>query len=157
MISDDSLGTIRVATQADVDYVADNMREDDVREVYAAAMLTPRKAVDISIERTDVPMVGEVDGVPFVLFGVSYPYALADYGMPWLLATPAIEAHAVPFLRHSAGVVREMKARYDHLENWVDARNRLSIRWLRWCGFTVDPATPFGALKRPFHRFHARA
>ncbi|WP_421707117.1 hypothetical protein [Algihabitans sp.] len=49
-----------------------------------------------------------------------------------------------------------LQGRYDHLENWVDARNARSIRWLRWLGFTLEPAAPYGRFGRPFHRFWIR-
>ena len=31
---------------------------------------------------------------------------------------------------------------------------RLSIRWLAWLGFAIDPPQPYGFLGLPFHRFH---
>lgn len=42
------------------------------------------------------------------------------------------------------------------LTNYVDARNAVSIRWLRWLGFEIEPAAPFGIHGLPFHRFSMR-
>jgi hypothetical protein len=43
---------------------------------------------------------------------------------------------------------------YPHLENYVDVRNELSIKWLRWLGFQFDPQPiPYGVWEMPFFRF----
>jgi RimJ/RimL family protein N-acetyltransferase len=35
-----------------------------------------------------------------------------------------------------------MQERFPRLENYVHAKNKLSIRWLKWCGFTLDMEVP---------------
>ena len=37
--------------------------------------------------------------------------------------------------------------------NYVDARHTDAIRWLKWLGFTLHPATPYGPFDLPFHKF----
>jgi hypothetical protein len=42
------------------------------------------------------------------------------------------------FIRQCPAYVDRMQARFPRLENFVHAENRLSIRWLKWCGFIID-------------------
>jgi hypothetical protein len=42
------------------------------------------------------------------------------------------------FIRQSRRYVALMQERFPRLENYVHAGNSLSLRWLKWCGFTID-------------------
>jgi len=65
---------------------------------------------------------------------------LAGVGAPWLLGTDAVERNYVAFLRGSVEWRDQLLRDYSTLRNFVDERNRVSIRWLRWLGFTIsDP------------------
>ena len=64
-----------------------------------------------------------------------------------------IERHQRAFLRRNREYVRQMQAAFPTLRNMVDARNEVSIRWLRWLGFTIEPAIRWGAAGMPFHPF----
>jgi len=55
--------------------------------------------------------------------------------------------------KRSRYYVLEMKRHFQRLENYVDARQKRSIRWLKWCGFTVENPKPWGTLGLPFHQF----
>ena len=46
---------------------------------------------------------------------------------------------------------------YRVLTNYADARNTTAIRWLRWLGFNILPAIPFGLDGLPFHPFELGA
>ena len=73
--------------------------------------------------------------------------------MPWLLGTDLVDRHAVPFLRNCRGALDEMQRGFLLLRNLIDSRNRLSIRWLIWLGFTLEPPVPHGPDRLPFHPF----
>jgi hypothetical protein len=88
---------------------------------------------------------------PAVIFGIG-PSLEKGLGVPWLLATEEIERHPVTFYRASRRLFKEVSAGYERLVNWVDARNVLSLRWLEWLGFRMEPAVPFGAMGLGFHR-----
>ena len=61
------------------------------------------------------------------------------------------------FARMSRPFLRLMKDRHLRLTNHVDVRNALAIRWLRWLGFTLDPAAPAGPFGFMFHHFWMEA
>lgn len=144
------------ATLEHVEEIAPRLREADVQEVYAASHLDPLTALRRSLVVSRNPKIGTADGLACCIFGVAAPSVLSETGVPWLLATPEITQHARAFLRMSHDYVASMRADYEVLRNMVDARNKDAIKWLRWLGFRIDPAIPFGPDKMPFHPFEMR-
>jgi hypothetical protein len=127
------------------------LREADVDEIWAASGMDPGAAVCFSIAVSDPGWAVELNGDPVAVFGARR--AGAGIGMPWLVAADVMERHPVHFYRISRRIVEEIKGRYGLLVNWVHAENRLSVRWLKWAGFEIEPAAPWGAMGRDFHRF----
>lgn len=116
------------------------MRQADRDEVFAASGRSPADALIFSLRKSSHAWTAMIDGVPEVMFGVGDLNVLAGVGAPWLLGTDAVERHYVAFLRCSVGFRDQLLQRYSTLRNFVDVRNRASIRWLRWLGFTLsDP------------------
>lgn len=119
--------------------IAAAMREADQREVWASHRHTPEEALAFSLERSDLAWTGIIDGQPAVMWGAARIGSLiTQKGAPWLLATGALETARRVFLRHCRGHVAQMQARFARLENYVHAENRASLRWLRWCGFSIE-------------------
>ena len=145
--------TIRPATEDDARDLAPRMREADAAEVWASGRKTPKAALLSSVRLSSHAWAGLVDGEIVAMWGVCPASMLSRVGVPWMLASDALVAHQKAFLRRNAQYVAFMLSCYTRLTNWVDARNTTSIHWLRWLGFTIQPAEPHGALKMPFHRF----
>lgn len=129
------------------------LRDADRREIWASGRHTPYEALTDGLRRSSLCWSGLVDGAPVCLFGVAPLTLLSGTGVPWMLGTDAIETHARAFLRRNRAMVAMMKAPYRRLENAVDARNTLSIRWLGWLGFTIDEPRPLGVDGEMFRRF----
>jgi len=92
------------------------------------------------------------DGTPFMMSGV-VP-ANEGAGAVWMLSTDAIEDYAVSFLRQCKGVLAEWNRIYPVLFNYVDARNELHVKWLKWMGFTfIKRHEHFGVEGVPFYEF----
>jgi hypothetical protein len=136
--------------------VAAALRAADVAEVWATARLSPEDAVRRSLAASPLAWAGLVDERPVCLFGAGCWSLLGEVGVPWLLGTAEIERHAAAFLRRNRAYVARMRQTFPVLRNHVDARNRVSIRWLRWLGFTIAPAQPYGPFGLPFHPFEMR-
>lgn len=134
-----------------------NMRGCDVDECQAAGMLTPREAVEQSIEMSPDAAAILVDGRCVVLFGVGRWSVLGLRGIPWLLTTEEAPKHAIRLIPLSREFIEDAKKHYTFLENYVDARNTKAIKWMKWLGFKVRPAKPFGPYRLPFHHFYWRA
>lgn len=136
------------------EFVAAFMREDDVAEVWASSHRSPEEALKLSaLASRDTARAGLVDGIPACVFGVGQATILSLKGSPWLLGTDELPKHARAFLRMSKAYVERIRQEYHLLENYVDARNKHAIRWLKWLGFEFEEAKPFGPDRVPFHRF----
>jgi hypothetical protein len=130
-----------------------NTRDADVAECWAALHQTPGEALAYSYKVSRDTRAGIANGAVVCIFGVAQETVLSTIGRPWLLATNQLKQHARVFLRLNRGVVDGWLAEYGWLENYVDARNLKAVQWLRWLGFKIESAAPYGVDQLPFHKF----
>lgn len=135
--------------------IAAVMRRADQEEVIAATGRSPLSALSASYRKSAICMVALVDGKAEVIFGAGDLSILTRLGAPWLLGSDAIERHRVEFLRQSVHWRGQLLRRYDVLRNVVHCQNKVSIRWLRWLGFTFSE--PFKIRGHDFMMFELRA
>lgn len=140
-------------TTRDVASVALLMREADRDEIAAASGIPPLMAVRGSVAASIEAYAGRLDNRTMFVCGIAPASFLAGHVRPWLLATYEAPKYAVLFMRQQRRIVGDWQKRYRLLENYVDARNAASIKWLKLLGFQFEPAQPFGIEQRPFHRF----
>lgn len=144
------------ATGAHASYLSTRLRTADVAECEANG-LTPFEALHGSmimslefawtIAEGDEPlaMFGGVDCTDW--FG-------PDVAAPWMLGTDALTTtHRRWFLRNTQRLITIRDDRFRRYFNRVDARNTVHIRWLKWAGFIILPAVPWGPFGLPFHPF----
>lgn len=136
-----------------VEHIAANMREADRVEIWSSSGVKPLEALKDSLEVSSHAWCGTADGVPVCIFGVGVVSILEGRGSPWLLGTDDIERHGFAFARRNRKYIADMLKTYERLENWVDDRNTLSKRWLRWMGFTLHAPVPYGMMGELFCRF----
>lgn len=144
---------IRDVAPGDVDALVENMREADKQEVAAITHRNLRQIVQDSVDLSTYVKSGLVNGDIACIWGVCPISIIGSKGSPWLLATPIIEKYPMSFLRRSRPVVKKFTALYKHMENHVDARNKVAIHWLKWMGFKFDQAKPYGIQGLDFYRF----
>lgn len=137
--------------------MAPHLRAADVRECWAGWRHRPAQALVNSWAVSTCAWTATNDGRPIAMWGAGPLNLLAGEGTAWLLATPEAEAPKTRFLRLSQHLAPHLFTDYQILRNYVDARNIVSIRWLRWLGATFDPPAPFGPDRLPFRRFEMRA
>lgn len=148
---------VQKAEPAHIPWVADNMREADVREVWASSRFTPAQALETSLSSSTMAWTCLVDGIPTLMWGAARRGCiLSETGVPWLLGTDSISRVSRAFVRHSRGYVARMQEEFPYLENHVHAENILSMRWLRWCGFLIDDE-PTVINQEAFFRFWRNA
>lgn len=141
------------ATPDHVAAIASRVRPDDARE-FAALLLSPERALRISLRTALAAWTGTVDGVPVCMFGVS-PGEMME-GRPWLIGTADLDEVAVIFLRRCRLQVERMLQVRPVLVNYVSADNARAIEWLTWLGFTIEAPIPWGPRGALFHRFSMR-
>ena len=136
--------------------IASRMREADKQEVWAAMHHTPEEAVLFSLQGSGDggAWVGTYEGTPLCAFGCGQWSVLALMGMPWLLTSEDLGRHTLTFMHETKRYIEDLQTRYSILQNYVDARHEVAIRWLEHIGFILDDPIPFGVEQIPFHRFH---
>jgi hypothetical protein len=135
-----------------VECLGHRLRQADLDEVWASDHSTGYEALKESLARSEIAYSVFYKGKVIAMFGVA-PIGLLGGGMPWLLGSDEIEEVKIPFARYSRKFVEYFIEKYMYLENCADSRNTVALEWLRFCGFTIQEARPFGPDKVPFHRF----
>ena len=69
------------------------------------------------------------------------------------MATNDLQKIQIAFLKECRKVIKVFNKKYRILWNYVDCRNQLHIRWLKWCGFRFINKTNRGILNKPFYEF----
>lgn len=149
---------VRQAELADVRIIADKIRKPDADELWASSHLTPYQALMVSfMVSRDTTFTGTANGVPVCMFGIREPSMLSDTAVPWMIAGADLEFYSKAFLRRSKAIVNMWRSIYPFMQNYVDERNVVAVRWLQWVGFSVYYPKEYGADKLPFHRFDMRS
>jgi len=126
---------VRQSTQEDIDYLCNNLRPEDRKEVIASHGST-KKALQIGLDLSDecwtflVEDTNEIAGI----YGVAKQ--CDTVACVWLLTTPAVKKIWITFLRESKRLTKEMNKKYTILTNSVDAEYTTAIKWLKFLGFT---------------------
>lgn len=117
----------------DVVELAPVLRPEDVREV-ALHGHTPEQALCIgylsgSLTRSVINNYGQVVG----MYGV---VRISDIsGRIWMLGSKGLLKISRPFLKESKSEVENMHKLFPNLTNYIDSRNAVHVRWVRWLGF----------------------
>ena len=133
--------------------IAEHVRDADRAELWAVCCIPPWEALIRCWAISDHSWAGIFDGEPVCMFGVTQASLLTDTGRPWMISTTAVDRYPLSFLRKQQSFMPHVRRGYARLENYVDVRNTRSIRWLKWLGFAMGEAQPYGALKLPFYKF----
>ena len=141
-------------TVEDVDYIAPKLRQADKNECLAATGKAPLSVLYTSLMIGDITLtLRSPNGERVGLCGV-VPSPLENSGVVWMCATDDIYQHQMAFLRRSKAALDYLAEDYLLLHNYVDARNTLHIKWLKWMGFTfISEQKDYGAEKRLFYEF----
>ena len=145
---------LRETDYDDVYFLAPRLRQADYNECLAASGREPLGVLldGLKYGDTTLTMIAPT-GVPVGILGVGKS-SIKDAGSIWLSATDDIQKYQMTFLRHSKQVLRKLQQDYLVLHNYVDARNELHIKWLKWMGFTfINKHERWGFEQRPFYEF----
>ena len=139
--------------------LADRMKKSDVDEIWAFSRQRPIGALKVSMLYSIRSYTVFVDGEVEMMFGIASPSLLSRTAAPWMLSSDAVfqKKHRSYFLKRSKRFFRWAKVRYPAQSNWADSRNKRTIRWLEWLGYSISPAEAVGRDDIPFHRFFLAA
>lgn len=74
-------------------------------------------------------------------------------GTPWMVATN--QMFEIPHLvaRYNRKIVSGWMKEFDYMFNYIDTNNEVTKNWIKWLGFRLWPARPYGPYGHPFHKF----
>lgn len=143
-------------TADDCRHIARNMRAADAAECLAArGSPVDCAALVEAVTASPLSVAVEFRGITLCIGGAARRSLLSGVGIPWMLGTHDLDRHSRLFVLHGKRCVATLLESFERLENYVDARNHKSIRWLRRMGFEIHDPAPYGASGLPFRRFTA--
>ena len=147
---------VRCTQPGDAALLFANLRPADMAECLAYGG-DVREGIEASVRRSLLCWTAWVDGELAAIFGVAPLVMLTGMGAPWMLGTPLIGTHRRVLVGKTPEYIAQMQRSFPHLVNFVHARNKASVRWLRRLGFTIHGAVPYGPFAEMFHPFEMRA
>lgn len=144
---------IKATTHDDCIHVSLNMREADVSEVFAASGTNPLTTLlKARAASCDTCSTIFYNNESVGIFGVC---KINDScGIPWLLGTDKLTANKKEFYQKSKEYLNTFMTNFKVLFNYVDERNKTSIKWLKSLGFEFpELVKDFGYTKSPFYQF----
>lgn len=128
-----------------------HIRDKDRAEVWAASGRNPEDVLTSGLDHGAHTVFA--DGKVALIYGLQVSSPITKVGCPWMLTTTEVEKHKKLFLVLTRRMIQHWNKEHRLLFNYVDSRYTEAVRWLKWVGFTVHPAEPFGPFGVPFHRF----
>lgn len=144
---------VRKARFDDIKEISKNMRQSDIDEVWASNHLTPIEALERSYKESVICLTIVLYGKPIGMFGVCPFTLIGKGGRVWLLGTTDLCLVSKKLLRYSKKFIDIMLSYYPYLTNYVSVKNKLSIRWLKFCGARFSDPAPYGVEKELFCKF----
>lgn len=144
---------VETATIEHAKAMAPFLRREDADEMWAQGGWCPEDALIFSIEHSTEShvVILEATDEPVMMFGLGRPLSPFDQRRSiWLLGTDRADVLKRDLVKTSANFMRLMAAGH-RVYNYVLPSNRSSLIWLRWLGFNIYEARPYGWLHKPFH------
>lgn len=138
--------TFEAGTPEAFAHIAQHLRHADRVELAVTSPdQTPAQVLEEALTESRWCTTVRVDGAPAIAYGVART-AMPYVGAPWMLATPDLLRIRRFFIQHCRSEVRLMEHAFPALFNRVHRSNTCAIRWLEFCGFTLERERSTGPL-----------
>ena len=140
----------------DVSYVSVNMRKEDAAECFAYSGTSPVESLFecYFLSKPCMTMISR-HGRPMGMWGVNR--VCDTSGRVWMLGCKDMlddSRDKREFLRQSRIELKKLHKHFPVLFNYIDARNTVHLRWLKFMGFTIiRKYEKFGYEGLPFYEF----
>lgn len=146
---------VTLTTPDHINELAQTMRKEDREEVWAAAHLTPLRALEEGYQGTPECYTALDSSGRVIAIGGITPTDITGWAGAWLLASDLMAHHGPSFMKFCEAVKNDAaKKGYIGLTNFVDRRNVLHIRWLEAIGATFDRVMLRGPENMEFVQFY---
>lgn len=140
-------------TQEHVDLLKGNIRAQDLEEITAGTSIPPNEMLQRGFDYSTLAWAAMRDGKIVCIWGVSSVTTLSETGIPWLIGSDQLKFCDLELGKATCYYVKQMAQLYPRLENFVYFKQKRVIRWLKWAGFKIEEAAPWGAFGNQFHKF----
>lgn len=148
------LNMVRPSLEQDAYELAPRLRKADLDEIAAGSGENPLQALIRGYEQSYQPFTIVVEDKVAGIFGAVPLDPQWVVGAVWLLGSDDIFNVRMPFARQSKLWIECVHKPFQILTNWVDERNSVHIRWLKWCGFKfIARCDRYGYRNLPFYEF----
>ncbi len=132
------------AEYAHAETLAKRLRLADANEVRVITGMDSLTALLMSLSLSSEAYTWLADGEPVAMFGVAPIVDAPGTAAPWFLGDERVVRGRKYFLKNSRRFAARWRRQFPLLENYVHPDNKLSIRYLKWCGFEFGEPEPFG-------------
>ena len=144
---------VRLAKSDDAHELATKVRQEDLNEIKASHNALPLQALLHPFKQLNhktYSIIGTKQEGVIGMFGV-VPSDNKEYGVAWLLSSSELLNHTLQFLRECPKWIEEMGQDYKYLYNYVDVRNEVGNKWLKFLGFNLIDTVKYGYEKKLFN------
>lgn len=143
----------RDSEKADIDHIAENMRIDDINEIWSSHHRLPKEALEKGFKDSLKCITVLKEDTPIIMFGLVPDGILGKSAVIWMLSTNDLKKIQVKFIKYSRCFIDIFLGLYPFLYNYVSDDNKLSIKWLRYCKAKMNGCVTYGVEKKQFHPF----
>ncbi|MCI9865713.1 hypothetical protein RHIZ_07125 [Rhizobium skierniewicense] len=149
---------IRAMRDGDIQYIVDNLRLADARElkaVYGTDDYANR--LRVSAAHSHQLFICEADGKPLAVYGMAH--TSRHDAVIWCCATRAMSRFRLSFAKEARAVISrwfQENPDLNALVNFTHVGNTTNHRWLKSIGAEIAPSEPQGAEGEHFHFFMIR-
>ena len=133
----------------DVEYILDNLRQEDLNELKALWGENWRSETIKNIMTTDFDSLVGVSDKPVVMGGIwGVGGENSKTACVWLLSTDEVKKHKISLIKNLSEEIEKAEKKYSILYNFIYKSNLSAKKWLKILGFRFDNPRPDG-LKIP--------
>ena len=140
---------VRKSVKSDIQFLADHIRIEDKREIEALGC-NAFKAFEYGHKAGSY--TGLYHGVPMAMFGTYKQVLLSDNACIWMLGTRDIDNCSREMLTITRKYIDYELNNHKELFNYVDARYKKALKWLRVLGFSFSEPLKAGINGEIFYK-----
>lgn len=145
---------VRQSFHADVEFIAEHARQEDIDEIRAASGNTVFDSLRYGLNHSSHCWTITLGDMPVSMCGCIRSPVYPDCATIWMISTESTKAQPVGFYRAAKDCLEKMQAEYPCLANYVDSRNLDAIQFLESLDFTLEREVEKGGGGVPFHKFY---
>lgn len=143
---------VRRTIKSDIDYLKDNLKESNVKEIWYSGNLLPEEALEMCREHA-LSCLTVCNGNPILIFGVYANSLTGDEATIFMLSSDDIKKIQRRFLRNCRKFIDYFLEFYPVLSNAFVAEDEETFKWLSFLKAEIELPAPFGVEGKMFRKF----